>query len=417
MGKTVIEKIFSKHSNDEVLPNKTIWLNLDVRSARDFGGPNVVKHYEREYGNAPLDDPKKTFFTFDLVAPPKNIKYAVNQSICRKFAKKHGIKVYDVDAGIGSHVLMEEGYIKPGVTAVGTDSHYNIVGAIGAFGQGMGDVDITFIFKTGKNWFEVPETVKINIKGTYEFPVTAKDVTLFILKKIKTTFALGKAIEFFGEAVENMKLFERITLCSMVTEMGGIIGFIPINEEVEREIKDFTGTSDFEILNGDSDAKYEREITIDIDGIKPQIASPPHPHNVFDVNELKGEKVDTIFVGSCTNGRSEDIEMVAKILKGRKVKDGVILTVVPATKRVYGELLKKNILSDLFEAGAIILNPGCAGCAEGHVGMTGEGDISLNTSNRNFPRKQGKGKTFLVSPAVAAASAITGEITSPELFL
>ncbi len=417
MGKTIIEKIFQKHTKDEVSPGKTIWIDLDVRSARDFGGPNVVKHYEREYGDTPLENPEKTFFTFDLVAPPKNIKYAVNQSICRRFAKKYNIKVYDVDAGIGSHVLMEEGIIKPGVTAVGTDSHYNIVGAIGAFGQGMGDVDITFIFKTGKNWFEVPETVKINIKGKYEYPVTAKDVTLYILKEIKTSFALGRAIEFYGSAVENMKLYERITLCSMVTEMGGIVGFIPINKEVENEIKSFTGKNDFEVINSDTDAKYEKEITIDISGIKPQIAAPPHPHNVFNVDDLKGEKVDTIYIGSCTNGRTEDIETVAKILNGKKVKEGVILSIVPATKRVYRELLEKNILSQLFETGAIILNPSCAGCAEGHVGMTGEGDISLNTSNRNFPGKQGKGKTFLVSPAVAAASAITGEITSPELFM
>ncbi len=417
MGKTIIEKIFSTHSKDEVKPNETIWIDLDVRSARDFGGPNVVKHYEREYGDTPLENSEKTFFTFDLVAPAKNIKYAVNQSICRKFARKHNIKVYDVDAGIGSHILMEEGYILPGTTAVGTDSHYNIVGAIGAFGQGMGDVDITFIFKTGRNWFEVPKTVKVNIKGKYEFPISAKDITLYILKKIKTDFALGKAIEFYGESVENMKLFERITLCSMVTEMGGIIGFIPFKEETIEEVKKFTGRENFQVHKSDEDAVYEREITIDIDGIKPQIAAPPHPHNVFDVDELKGEKVNLIFIGSCTNGRTEDIEMAAKILKGRKIKDGVILAVAPATKRVYGELLKKGVLSQLFESGAIIVNPGCAGCAEGHVGMTGEGDVSLNTSNRNFPGKQGRGKTFLVSPLVAAASAITGEITSPEIFL
>ena len=417
MGKTIIEKIFSTHSKDEVKPNETIWIDLDVRSARDFGGPNVVKHYEREYGDTPLENSEKTFFTFDLVAPAKNIKYAVNQSICRKFARKHNIKVYDVDAGIGSHILMEEGYILPGTTAVGTDSHYNIVGAIGAFGQGMGDVDITFIFKTGRNWFEVPKTVKVNIKGKYEFPISAKDITLYILKKIKTDFALGKAIEFYGESVEDMKLFERITLCSMVTEMGGIIGFIPFKEETIEEVKKFTGRENFQVHKSDEDAVYEREITIDIDGIKPQIAAPPHPHNVFDVDELKGEKVNLIFIGSCTNGRTEDIEMAAKILKGRKIKDGVILAVAPATKRVYGELLKKGVLSQLFESGAIIVNPGCAGCAEGHVGMTGEGDVSLNTSNRNFPGKQGRGKTFLVSPLVAAASAITGEITSPEIFL
>ncbi len=414
MGKTIVEKILGAHSKDEVKPGAVIWLDIDVRSARDFGGPNVVAHYRKHYGNTPVADSSKTFFTFDLVAPAKSIKYAVNQSICRKFAREQGIKVFDVDAGIGTHVLMEQGIIKPGVTAVGTDSHYNIVGAIGAFGQGMGDVDIAFVFKTGKTWFEVPKTVKINIKGKFEFPTTAKDLTLKILKHIGTEFALGRAIEFYGEAVESLPLHGRITLLSMVTEMGGIIGYIPFSDEVIDEIKRFTGVEDFQVFEADSDAEYEKEITIDVSNLKPQVAAPPHPHNVFDVDELKDVKVDLIFVGSCTNGRTEDIETVAKILRGRKVKEGVVLTIKPATKRVYGELLKKGVLQELYEAGAIIVNPGCGGCAQGHEGLVGEGEVELNTSNRNFPGKQGKGEVYLVSPAVAAASALTGRITSPE---
>ncbi len=414
MGKTIVEKILEAHSEEKVSPGKTVWIHIDVRSARDFGGPNVVKNYEKYYKDLPLEDPKKTFFTFDLVTPARTIKYAINQAICRKFAQKRGIKVFDVDRGIGTHVLMEEGFIVPGVTAVGTDSHYNIVGAIGAFGQGMGDLDVTFIFRTGKTWFEVPETVKVKLRGTFDFPTSAKDLTLFILKRIKTEFALGKAIEFEGEAVESLPLYGRITLLSMVTEMGGIIGYIPFRDETVEEIKSFTGRSDFSIFEADPDAQYSDSIEIDVDGLKPQIAAPPYPHNVFDVSELKGEKVDLIYVGSCTNGRKEDIETVARILKGRKVKEGIVLTVSPATKRVYGELLKEGILEELYEAGAIIGNPGCAGCAEGHPGLTGEGEVSLNTSNRNFPGKQGKGKTFLVSPATAAASALTGVITPPE---
>ena len=202
MGKTIIEKIFERHTEGPVRPGDVIWLEIDARTARDFGGPNVVKNYEREYDDQPLDDPKKTFFTFDLVAPAKTIKYANNQQICRNFAAKHGIKVYDVGEGIGSHIMIEQGIVKPFSTAVGTDSHYNILGAVGAFGQGMGDVDITFVFRTGKTWFEVPPTVRINIEGHLEPPATAKDLTLYILRKIGTKFALGKAIEFYGPAVE-----------------------------------------------------------------------------------------------------------------------------------------------------------------------------------------------------------------------
>ncbi len=414
MGKTIVEKIFSAHSRDKVSPGNIIWLDIDVRSARDFGGPNVVKHYREHYGSEPVDDPKKTFFTFDLVAPAKTIKYAINQSVCRKFAKEQGIKVYDVGSGIGTHVLMEEGHILPGKTAVGTDSHYNIAGAIGAFGQGMGDVDITFVFKTGKTWFEVPRTVKIKIKGKFEYPTTAKDLTLYVLKHIKTEFALGRAIEFYGEAVESLPLYGRITLLSMVTEMGGIIGYVPFTDKTIEEVKSLTGKDNFEVYYADDDAEYEKEIEIDVSGLESQVAAPPHPHNVYPVSELKDVKVDMIYIGSCTNGREEDIESAWRILKGKKIKDGVILSITPATRKAYKKLMDKGILQDLFDMGAIITNPSCAGCAQGHPGMTGEGEVSLNTSNRNFPGKQGKGETYLVSPEVAAASAITGRITDPR---
>ncbi len=413
MGKTIVEKILSQHTQDEVRPGNIIWLDIDVRSARDFGGPNVVKHFTEHYDSEPVDDSKKTFFTFDLVAPAKTIKYAINQSICRKFAKEQGIKVYDVGSGIGTHVLMEEGHILPGKTAVGTDSHYNIVGAIGAFGQGMGDVDITFVFKTGKTWFEVPKTVKVKLKGKIEYPTTAKDLTLYILKHIKTDFALARAIEFYGDAVESLPLYGRITLLSMVTEMGGIIGYVPFTDRTVEEVKTFTGKEDFSVVYADEDAKYEKEIEIDVSGLKSQVAAPPHPHNVYDASELKDVKVDMIYMGSCTNGREEDIESAWRILKGKKIKEGVILSITPVTRRAYKRLMDKGILQDLFDMGAIITNPSCAGCAQGHPGMTGEGEVSLNTSNRNFPGKQGKGETYLVSPEVAAASAITGRITDP----
>ncbi|RKZ23851.1 homoaconitate hydratase family protein, partial [bacterium] len=257
-------------------------------------------------------------------------------------------------------------------------------------------------------------TVKIELKGSYEFPVSAKDLVLRVLKEIKTDFALGKAIEFYGNPVENLPLYGRITFLSMVTEMGGIIGFIPFTDRTIDEVKKFTGKKELEVIYADEDAVYSDVKTIDITGLKSQIASPPHPHNVHDVDQLKGEKVDAVYIGSCTNGRTEDFHDAYRIIKGKKVHPGTILVIAPATKRVYRELMLDGTLQEFFEAGAVIMNPSCAGCAEGHVGMIGEGEVSLNTSNRNFPGKQGKGKTFLVSPAVAAASAITGKITPPE---
>ncbi|MGD2244927.1 MAG: aconitase/3-isopropylmalate dehydratase large subunit family protein [Candidatus Aminicenantes bacterium] len=414
MSQTVIEKIIQSHTEEEIQPGKIVWMGLDIRSARDFGGPNVVRNYEREFGNAPLADKKRTFFTFDLCVPACSLKYADNQQVCREFAKKRGVKVFDVDRGIGSHVLIEEGLAQAGSTVVGTDSHLNILGAVGCFGQGMGDVDITFAFKTGKTWFEVPETLKVVIKGDYNFPSSAKDLTLHILKELGTYKAALKAVEFYGEAVQNLSLSGRITLCSMVTEMAGIIGFVPVsNNPLRNEVERLSG-SRFSPLQADEDPVYSEVFEIDISGIPPQVAAPYSPENVQDVLELKGVKIDTGFIGSCTNGRFEDLAVAAQILKGRKVKEDVTLKVVPATKRVYEEILERGILEDLFRSGAIISSPGCSGCADGHIGLTGRGEVQVSTGNRNFAGKQGRGETYLASPAVVAASCLAGQIVSPE---
>ncbi|HEX9902837.1 MAG TPA: aconitase family protein, partial [Acidobacteriota bacterium] len=216
MGQTILEKIIQAHSTHEVRPGAIVWLELDVRSARDFGGPNVVKHYQREYGDLP-PDPQRTFFTFDLCAPACSLKYADNQQLCRDFARRHGLTVFDVDRGVGSHVLMEEGLAVANSTVAGTDSHMNILGAVGSFGQGMGDVDIAFAFRTGRTWFEVPPTVKVKVKGRPHPSATAKDLTLFILRELGTKALANMAVEFSGPAVGELTLAGRITLCSMVT--------------------------------------------------------------------------------------------------------------------------------------------------------------------------------------------------------
>ncbi|MGD9347203.1 MAG: aconitase/3-isopropylmalate dehydratase large subunit family protein [Candidatus Aminicenantes bacterium] len=414
MGKTIIEKIIQSHTDDEVRPGRIVWMDLDIRTARDFGGPNVVKHYEREYRKEPVADPAKTFFTFDLCVPASTLKYADNQQICRDFAKQYGITVFDVDKGIGSHVLMEEGLANAGKTVVGTDSHLNILGAVGCFGQGMGDVDITFAFKTGKTWFEVPESLKVTIKGEFAWPTSAKDLTLFILKKLKTEKAALKSVEFYGDAVKNLKLSGRITLCSMVTEMAGITGFVPEYESpFEQAVLDFSGKKMIPVRR-DRNAEYSEEVEIDVSGLPPQVAAPSLPTNVFSVSELTGTEIHSGFIGSCTNGRLEDLRQAARVLKGKKVKESIMLKIVPATQKVYSELLHEGLLADLFRSGAIISNPGCGGCAEGHIGLTGRGEVQISTGNRNFAGKQGKGSTYLASPAVVAASCVRGEICNPE---
>jgi 3-isopropylmalate/(R)-2-methylmalate dehydratase large subunit len=414
MGKTVIEKIIQAHTADEVAPGKIVWMDLDIRSARDFGGPNVVKNYEREYAGLPLADKAKTFFTFDLCAPACSLKYADNQQVCRDFARKNGVEVYDVDSGVGTHVLMEEGLARANGTVVGTDSHMNILGALGVFGQGMGDVDITFAFRTGRTWFEVPESVRVILKGTFKKPTSAKDLTLFLLKVLGTKKIALRSAEFTGPSTAWLSLAGRLTLCSMVTEMAGIIGFIPeFGPEAGKEIESYMRTPDSP-FPPDGDAVYAETIEVDVQDLPPQVAAPPSPTNVKPAAELRGTKIDSGFIGSCTNGRFEDFAEAARLLKGRRVKKGIMLKIVPATRRVYEELLAKGILQDLFEAGGIVVNPGCGGCAEGHVGLTGKGEVQISTGNRNFPGKQGKGQTYLASPAVVAASCILGHIAGPE---
>ena len=370
MGLTIIEKIIRDHSDDNnIIPGKVVWINLDYRTARDFGGPNVVKNFKKEYPGEKVADPLKTFFTFDTVAPAKTIPYANNQHLCRIFAKEQNITVYDVDQGIGSHLDIDMGYAVPGTTLVGTDSHLNILGAICAFGQGMGDQDITFAFKTGKTWFEVPETIKVTFTGKMKEGLSAKDLTLAYVKRMGANGALGKAVEFYGDEIENLSLSGRITLASMTTETGGIVGLIPPSEEVMNYCKTRSGKKDIPEYKADSDAKYCEEIEINLSELDYLIAVPPKPDNIHNVADLTETKIDSVFIGSCTNGRIEDMRDAAEILKHRKVQDGVMMRVVPATKEVYGQMLKEGIVELFFDAGVILTNPGCGGCAQGQAGV------------------------------------------------
>ncbi len=412
MGQTIIEKIFASHSKyDEVKPGQIIEISIDTRVARDFGGPNVVKHIEDH--NLPIDDPSRTFFTFDTNPTGSDPKYATNQHICRKFARKHGIKVYDINNGIGTHTLIEFGLVWPGATAVSTDSHANILGAVAAFGQGMGDKDIAAIWAYGKTWFKVPPTVKINLNGKRPEGLTAKDIVLNLLHHFGANSLLGKAIEVYGEEVDKFTLDERITIASMATEMGAIILFFEPNEEIYRHFEMRLGRK-IDRIFADKDAKYDQVFDLDLSKFKQMVSLPGKPHDTVNIVEVKRKKIDSAFIGSCTNGRIEDLRVVARVLKGRKVAPGVVLKIVPATDRVWQQALDEGLIKIFKEAGALVSNPGCAGCAAGQVGMNGPGEVTISTGNRNFPGKQGKGEVYLASPAVVAASAVAGYITTVD---
>jgi 3-isopropylmalate dehydratase small subunit len=393
MGKTMIQKIFENHSEQEANVGDIIDIKIDIRAARDFGGANVVKNLEEN--NLSLDDSEKTFFTFDCNPGGCDQKYATNQHICRIFARKNGVKVFDIDSGIGTHLVIDECIAKPGGTIVSTDSHANILGAIGAFGQGMGDKDIAHAFAHGKVWFKVPPSVKITLNGLPSEKTTPKDVVLKMLQKMGANGLLGYAAEIDGEYITNLPLDGRITIASMTTEMGGLIVLFP-NDTVE----------------ADADAYYEKTIEIDIQGLEPMIARPGHPEDTINVSEVSGTKVDSGFIGSCTNGRMEDMRTVAKILQGRKIAPGRVLKIVPSTDKIWKKCLEEGLIFIFKESGALVGSAGCAGCAAGQIGQTGEGEVAVSSGNRNFVGKQGKGDIYLASPETVAASLVAGFITT-----
>jgi len=411
MGKTIIQKIFEAHSHSTAKVNDIIDITIDVRVARDFGGANVVKHLEENH--LPIHDPKHTFFTFDCNPGGCDQKYAENQQLCRIFARKHGIKVYDINSGIGTHLAFDEGLIVPGDTFVSTDSHANILGALGTFGQGMGDIDIAYAFAYGKIWFKVPPTIKIILKGTPLPSTTPKDVVLKMNKDLGANGLLGYAAELYGPYIDSLSLDGRITTASMATEMGGVILLFPTNEKIMHHYREAFGIT-IKPIQADPDAAYERSIEIDISNLPPQIARPGHPEDVVNVSMVSGIPVDSGFIGSCTNGRLEDMRAAAAILKDKTIAPERILKIVPATDTVWNRCLKEGLLKIFKDAGALMGSAGCAGCAAGQIGQTGKGEVTISSGNRNFTGKQGRGDIYLASPQTVAASLLAGYITTAD---
>jgi len=412
MSLTLIEKILANHSSKDVVkPGEIIDIEIDVRAARDFGGANVVKNLVNN--GLEVDDVSKTFFTFDCNPTGSDQEYAANQQYCRLYAREKGIKVYDIDAGIGTHLVIEKGLAYPDSTVISTDSHANILGAIGAFGQGMGDRDIAAAWANGKSWFKVPKSVKLTLKGKRPENIYAKDIVLNLLHKFGANKLLGYSVELYGEDVEKLTLDERITISSMATEMGAIIILIPPSDEIYKYCEERSGKK-IDKIEADKDANYFQEYEMDFSKFVPMVSRPGHPDDSIDINEVLETKIDSAFIGSCTNGRIEDMQEAAKILKDRKVAPGVVLKIVPATDEIWNKCLEEGLIEIFKKAGALVGNAGCAGCAAGQIGQNGPGEITISTGNRNFAGKQGKGKVYLGSPAEVAASAVAGYITTPD---
>ena len=411
MGQTLIEKIISGHCDGPVRPGEIVDVEIDVRAARDFGGANVVKNLEA--AGLAVADPAKTIFTFDCNPGGSDQGYAANQQLCRTYARDTGVALRDIDKGIGTHVAIEDGLVGPGTTFVSTDSHANIMGAVGAFGQGMGDQDIAAAWAHGKVWFKVPPTKKIILEGRPGATATAKDITLKMAAELGAAGLLGCAAEVYGDYVDELGVADRVTIASMATEMGGIIMLFTPNQAVLDFCEQAAGRP-WEPMAADTDAEYVETISIDIDGLQPMIARPGHPDDAVTVAEVAGKRVDSVFIGSCTNGRLEDLRAAANVLRGKTIAPGVVLKVVPSTRQVWEAALAEGIVNDLMAAGALIGNAGCGGCAAGQIGQNGPGEVTVSSGNRNFAGKQGKGEVFLASPETCAATALAGVIAQVD---
>ncbi|MEM0214480.1 MAG: 3-isopropylmalate dehydratase large subunit [Archaeoglobaceae archaeon] len=415
MGSTIVEKIFSKACGKKVKAGDFVFANIDLAMIHDITAPLAIKAFKEIAGEkAKVWDSKKVILAFDHQAPADSVKSAENQKLLRIFAQEQGILNYDVCHGI-AHQIMVENHVLPGMLVVGADSHTCMYGALGAFATGIGSTDMGCVLATGKLWFKVPESIRFNIHGKLEKHVYGKDIVLRIIGNVGAEGANYKACIFSGEVVKKLPMADRLTMCNMAIEMGGKAGIVEPDEITLQYLNEMGREFDGELLTSDEDAKFE-EVELNVSGMEPQVAVPHRVDNVVGISEVKGVKVDQVFIGSCTNGRYEDLKIAAEILKGEKVAKGVRLLVIPASRREYTRALKDGLIEIFVDAGAIVEFPSCGPCMGGSFGLIASGEVSVSTSNRNFIGRQGspEGKIYLVNPAVAAASAIYGVLTDPR---
>ncbi|MCX6160887.1 MAG: 3-isopropylmalate dehydratase large subunit [Ignavibacteriae bacterium] len=424
MGMTIVEKILARASGQKsVKPGDVLEPEVDVAMSHE-NAALVINQYDEVFSGTGLEtklwNPDRIAIIFDHRVPAESSKTATNQKKIRNFVKKNGIKKFhDIrsdEGGICHQIIAEYGYIRPGYVVVGTDSHTTTHGAFGAFSFGIGATEMASVWALGVVLnVEVPETIKIIVKGKLPENVYPKDLILHIIGKISAQGANFKVIEFHGDTIENMPMSGRLVLCNMSVEAGATSGIIPGDAETAGYLKAAGVTDKIENVLPDADAKYCGIIEIDASKLEPQIACPHTVDNVKPISEVKGVKIDQIVIGSCTNGRIDDLEIAAGILKGKKVARETRMLIFPASWSIYKDAMKKGYLEIFSESGAIIMNPGCGCCLGIHQGALGDGEVALSTTNRNFKGRMGnpKGEVYLCSPAVAAASAVAGYISSP----
>jgi 3-isopropylmalate/(R)-2-methylmalate dehydratase large subunit len=412
----IIEKILANASGKQnVSPGEIVEANIDAAMTHDLTGPLAIKSF-REIGAKKVWDSNKVVIILDHLVPASSVISAGLHKTLRNFAEEQHIEnFYDVGRGGVCHQVMpEKGHVRPGEVIVGSDSHTCTYGAFGAFATGIGSTEMAAVFATGKLWFKVPEVIKIEVTGKFQQLVTAKDLTLNIVGKIGADGAIYKGLEFGGSTIKDMTIDGRMVLSNMAVEMGAKAGLIEPDQKTVDYVKARTDKP-FTPVKSDVDAKYERVVDVDISDLEPQVAFPHSVDNVKPVSEVEDVKVDQAFIGSCTNGRLEDLRAAAQILKGKKIAWGVRLIVIPASQEIYLNAINEGLIKLFMDSGATVGNPNCGPCLGGHMGILAEGEACISTSNRNFIGRMGSTKSFvyLASPATVAASAITGKITDP----
>ena len=417
-GKTLSEKILSqKAGNKRIKPGDFLLLKVDVALANDITAPLAIEEFQK-YGGEKVYDPEQIVMIPDHFAPNKDIESAEQVRILRKFSKKHGIRHFYEQgrAGIEHVMLPEEGIVRSGDLVVGADSHTCTYGAIGAFSTGMGSTDIAGVYLTGKAWFKVPESIKVHVQGKFNPHVSGKDLILKLISILGVNGANYRALEFQGPGIRNISVESRLTIANMVIEAGAKNGIFPVDDltiayEKDRQI-------DVEKMEADNDAVYSENIQIDLQILQPQVAYPFLPSNCKEISEAENDhiQIDQVVIGSCTNGRIEDLRIAAEILAGKKVNPDTRCIIIPGSQRVYLQASKEGLIETFLNSECVVSTPTCGPCLGGHMGVLGQGEKAVSTTNRNFVGRMGhvESEVYLSSPAIAAATAVTGYITHPE---
>lgn len=417
MGMTMSQKILAQAAGlAEVHAGELIEAKLDLVLGNDITSPVAIRQMDR-FQDDTVFDKDKIALVMDHFIPNKDIKSAEHCKCVREYAAKHGIThYYDVGKmGIEHALLPEQGLVTAGDLVIGADSHTCTYGALGAFSTGVGSTDMAAGMKTGKAWFKVPAAIRISLTGKPAEYVSGKDVILHIIGMIGVDGALYKSMEYTGDGVANLSMDDRFTICNMAIEAGAKNGIFPVDMQTLEYMKDHC-KKPFKLYDADPDAEYEQEYTIDLSELRPTVSFPHLPSNTRTIDQVGEVKIDQAVIGSCTNGRISDLRAAASVLRGRKVAEGVRCIVIPATQQIYLQALREGLIETFIEAGAVVSTPTCGPCLGGYMGILASGERCISTTNRNFVGRMGAidSEIYLASPAVAAASAVTGKISSPE---